>query len=128
MQALPPKLWRAEGAIQRCARSARWRQSPNQTLNSPIFKSGCRHPFEHGLRRCPVMAGDRGREKCARVVRRLVHRPILARKVEGPGTIMLDFEHEPRGVAQMELVALALRRGEPRRDIVAIAGKARIIR
>src|ERR1700760_1937796 len=111
MQAFPSEGLAAEGAIQRGARSVRCRQLRNQALNGPIFKSGCGHPFEQGLRRCLVMTGDRGREECARVVGRLVPRPILARKVEGPGTVMLDFEHEPRCVAQMELVALALRRG-----------------
>src|SRR6516165_3524655 len=81
-----------------------------------------RDPVDHGLSGNSVVAGNRGSNEHARIVRSFMRVPVLLRECQSAGAVMLDFQCESRGVAQVERVALTARRFEPSGEVVTIAG------
>src|SRR5205814_448207 len=98
----------------------------HHAFNRPVFETGRSDPIDDRSGRGRVTAGKTGGKQYSQVGWRLVRLPVQLCKVERAGSIMLNFQCEPRGVAQMKDVALPPRGLETGAEIVPIGGKARV--
>jgi hypothetical protein len=74
-----------------------------------MLRSSSRVALTQSTTAC-VAAGERGGEQRAGVAGRLVHVPVLPREVERSRAVMLDYQRETRGVAQVDTLKYPISR------------------